>query len=63
MFVGLEKLSLVDYDNKVSCILFKQGCNFRCPFCHNSSLVTHLKENIEIPFEEILAYLRKRKGV
>lgn len=63
MFVGLEKISLVDYDNKVSCILFKQGCNFRCPFCHNSSLVTHLKENIEIPFEEILAYLRKRKGV
>lgn len=63
MFVGLEKLSLVDYDNKVSCILFKQGCNFRCPFCHNSSLVTHLKENTEIPFEEILTYLRKRKGV
>ncbi|MFA5503021.1 MAG: anaerobic ribonucleoside-triphosphate reductase activating protein [Bacilli bacterium] len=63
MFVGLEKLSLVDYDNKVSCILFKQGCNFRCPFCHNSSLVTRLKENTEIPFEEILAYLRKRKGV
>lgn len=62
MFVGLTKLSLVDYDQKLSCVLFKQGCNFRCPFCHNSSLVTNLNENKEISFEDILKYLEKRKG-
>ncbi|MEA5061404.1 MAG: anaerobic ribonucleoside-triphosphate reductase activating protein [Erysipelotrichaceae bacterium] len=62
MFVGMEKLSLVDYDDKISCVLFKPGCNFACPFCHNSPLVIDAKENIEIPFETILNYLTKRKG-
>lgn len=63
MFVGMEKLSLVDYDDKISCILFKSGCNFRCPFCHNSLLVIDTNNNCEIPFSEILDYLEKRKGV
>lgn len=62
MFVGMEKLSLVDYDDKVSCVLFKPGCNFACPFCHNSPLVVDAKDNIEIHFETILSYLTKRKG-
>ena len=38
-FYGIEKLSLVDYEGKLACTLFTGGCNFRCPFCHNSSLV------------------------
>lgn len=63
MFVGMEKLSLVDYDDKVACILFKNGCNFRCPYCHNSSLVIDTNDNLEIPFSEILDYLEKRKGI
>lgn len=63
MFVGMEKLSLVDYDDKVACILFKSGCNFRCPFCHNSPLVINTNDNLEIPFSEILDYLEKRKGI
>ncbi len=58
-FVGWEKLSLVDYDNNLSTILFCEGCNFRCPFCHNSSLV--LFKNNKIDFNEILAYLKERK--
>ena len=61
-FVGIEKLSLVDYDGKISCILFTEHCNFRCPFCHNSALVLG-KNNFAIPFEDILSYLKKRKGV
>ena len=63
MFVGMEKLSLVDYDDKVACILFKSGCNFRCPFCHNSSLVIETNRNFEVPFSGILDYLEKRRGV
>jgi len=60
---GFQKLSLVDYDGMIGCTIFLGGCNFRCPFCHNSPLV---KENINdptIPFEEILKYLEKRKGI
>lgn len=62
-FVGFEKLSLVDYDSVIGATLFTCRCQFRCPFCHNSSLVVHPKEAKEIPFEEILSYLEKRKGV
>lgn len=61
-FVGIEKLSLLDYDEKVSCVLFCEHCNFKCPFCHNSSLVFALY-NKEIPFDEIISYLKKRIGI
>ena len=58
-FVGIEKLSLVDYEGKLACTLFTNGCNFKCPFCHNSSLV--IKDNYSyIEDEEILSYLQKR---
>lgn len=62
-FTGFEKLSLVDYKDKLSCTLFMEGCNFRCPFCHNSELVLSLNKCNKIPFEEILKYLKKRKGL
>lgn len=61
-FVGIEKLSLVDFDHHLSATLFTPGCNFRCPFCHNSSLVVSSNYQI-IPFDDILSFLRKRVGV
>jgi len=61
-FAGIEKLSLVDYDQHIACTIFTSGCNFRCPFCHNSDLVIGIPQGY-IPFEEILAYLRKRQGI
>ena len=64
---GFQKLSLVDYDGYISCTIFLGGCNFRCPFCHNSALVTGLDENNSnneyISLESILSYLDKRKGI
>lgn len=36
---GLEKLSLIDYPGELAAVVFTQGCNFRCPFCHNPMLV------------------------
>ncbi len=61
-FSGIDKFSLVDYDEKISCTLFLHDCNFRCPFCHNSALVTKTV-GLQIPEEEILSYLESRKGV
>ena len=58
-FVGIDKFSLLDYDEKVSIVLFSQGCNFRCPFCHNGKTV--LNSNEIIKFEEVLDYLKLRK--
>lgn len=60
-FVGIDKFSLLDYEEKVSIVLFSPACNFRCPFCHNGDSV--LNSNTPIPFEDILAYLKTRVGL
>ncbi len=62
-FSGLEKLSLVDFDDKITCTLFSAGCNMRCPFCHNGPLVVHADRARKIPWTEIRSYLEKRKGM
>lgn len=59
---GYQKLSLLDYPEKTACTVFTGGCNLRCPFCHNASLV-------RTPFEvasketEVLEYLSRRAGL
>ena len=60
IFAGIEKISLVDYKDYLTCVVFTPGCNFRCPFCQNSSLVTS-KGSAEIDEEEVLEYLEKKK--
>ncbi len=62
-FNGFQKLTLLDYPGKVACTLFTSGCNLRCPFCHNASLVTHIDNTNIYKKEEILSYLRKRQGI
>jgi pyruvate formate lyase activating enzyme len=58
---GLQKISLIDFPGKVSCVCFVSGCNFRCPYCHNPDLVNHpgkafLDEN------GFFAFIRERQG-
>ena len=48
---GLEKLSLVDYDSHTAATVFTGGCNFRCPFCHNGSLVVTSQNDFRISEE------------
>ena len=60
---GLQKMTLLDYPGKVACTLFTGGCNLRCPFCHNSSLVTALCEEDTHTEEEIIEFLKKRTGL
>ena len=59
---GLQKTTLLDFPGRVACTVFLGGCNFRCPFCHNASIVEDSAENA-IPEEEFFAYLEKRKGI
>ena len=59
--VGIDKLSLLDYEDKVSVVLFSKNCNFRCPFCHNGDSVLGAQE--EIDFSDILAFLKTRVGL
>lgn len=60
--VGMQKLSMVDYPDKASCVIFTKGCNYHCPFCHNSSLLDNSCKDV-IPEKEIFEYLDKRKGI
>ncbi len=58
---GLMKLTLLDYPTKVACTVFTPGCNFRCPFCHNSSLVV---EGGELMSEEdFFEFLNSRRKI
>ena len=58
---GLQKMTLLDYPGKVACTVFLGGCNFRCPFCHNSQLIAGAETLMEQ--EELLSFLQKRKGL
>jgi len=60
---GMQKLTLLDYPNKTACLLFTQGCNFRCPFCHNKNLLENSSNNEIISEEEVFEYLEKRKNL
>ncbi len=59
---GLQKLTLLDFPGKIACTVFTHGCNYRCPFCHNASLVVS-QDNGHISEEEVFAFLEKRKGL
>ena len=58
---GFSKTSLLDYPGHIAAVVFTGGCNFRCPFCHNSDLV--LTPSAEYTEEEVLAVLKKRRGI
>ena len=59
---GLQKMTLLDFPGKVACTVFLQGCNFRCPFCHNSDLLPGQGQPL-MDDTELLAFLHKRKGL
>ena len=61
---GLQKLTLLDFPEKMACTVFTFGCNFRCPFCHNASLVlANRADNTTISEKEFFSFLQKRRGI
>jgi len=63
LIAGLQKLTLLDYPGHVACTVFTGGCNMRCPFCHNASLVIPDRLSAQYTEEDILSFLKKRQGV
>ena len=61
MICGLQKMTLLDYPGKIACTVFLGGCDFRCPFCHNSSLIAGGEAVMDD--EELLEFLKKRQGL
>ena len=60
---GLQKLTLLDYPEHTACTVFTAGCNFRCPFCHNASLVVDIPKEAEISEDDFFTFLQKRIGI
>ncbi len=57
---GFQKISLIDYPGKISAVIFTQGCNFRCPFCHNVELVLPSCFSDVLSEDEVLDFLTHR---
>lgn len=64
-FYGMQKLSLLDFPGRMCATVFTGGCNYRCPFCHNSSLVEaeRLCGGQTIDGDEVIRFLRRREGI
>ena len=45
---GLQKLTLLDFPGRLACTAFTVGCNFRCHWCHNGSLVRRTAETFDV---------------
>ena len=61
---GLQKLTLLDFPERMACTVFTFGCNLRCPFCHNASLVlSERTDDTLISEEEFFSFLQKRRGI
>lgn len=60
---GFQKTTLLDYPGHLACTIFLGGCNFRCPFCHNASLVLSPSTQPTISSEEVFKTLKKRIGI
>jgi pyruvate formate lyase activating enzyme len=59
---GLVKFTLIDFPGRPAAIVFTQGCNFRCRYCHNPELVYPHLFTPSVPEEEIWSFLKRRQG-
>ncbi|OPX26568.1 MAG: anaerobic ribonucleoside-triphosphate reductase activating protein [Candidatus Cloacimonas sp. 4484_143] len=59
---GFQKFTLIDYPGKLAAVVFTQGCNFRCPYCHNPELVYPKDFQQSIPTSQIFNFLKNRIG-
>lgn len=60
---GLHKTTLLDFPEHVAATVFTGGCNFCCPFCHNRDLVLGTAGLAALAEEDVLAFLKKRRGI
>lgn len=59
---GFMKNTFVDYPGKIASIVFTEGCNLNCWYCHNYALIENKQESKVIE-EEIFNYLSSMRGL
>ena len=63
LILGLQKTTLLDFPGKVASTIFTGGCNFRCPYCHNSELITPPADTLKYSEDEIFEHLISKKRI
>lgn len=58
---GLQKLTLLDFPQKVACTVFLGGCNLRCPFCQNGEILDG--RTAGMTEDDFFAFLKKRQKI
>lgn len=60
--IGVQKTTLLDFPGHIACTVFLGGCNFKCPFCYNSSLIDGDSSSF-IAEKDFFSFLNKRQGI
>ena len=64
LIAGFQPFTLSDFPGHVAAIVFTQGCNLRCPFCHNGPLIpVRPIPDLSMPHEKVFGFLRERAGM
>ncbi|XHR31222.1 MAG: anaerobic ribonucleoside-triphosphate reductase activating protein [Chthoniobacteraceae bacterium] len=58
---GIVPMTTVDFPGRIACVIFTQGCPWRCPYCHNAGL-RPMKSNGNLPWKGVLSFLEERGG-
>lgn len=60
---GIHKTTLIDYPDEIATTLFTQGCNFRCPYCHNSELIKSPDNDSVFKAGDVINFLKQREDL
>ena len=61
---GIQKTSLIDYPDHLTTIVFTQGCNLTCPYCHNPALIAEEARNEQyLPLQQFWGFIAQRKDL
>lgn len=59
---GLTPFSSIDFEGRISAVVYTQGCNFRCVYCHNHELIPR-KIITDFSLESVFRFLDSRKKI
>ena len=59
---GMVPLTTIDYPGQLACVLFCQGCAWRCRYCHNPQLIPP-RGTEEVDWRRVLAFLQRRQNL
>ena len=59
---GLRRVSFIDYPGRIGAVVFTQGCNFRCPYCHNPELADPARYGPLLDEGEVFSFFERRRG-